>query len=66
MTFLSGNALKYISMNNWKSRIRPKIIDINCNEPSFYPCSIEINKCSGSCNNVNDMQNYVLFMLLKT
>ena len=31
-----------------------KIIDINSNEPVFYPYSIEVNKCSGSCNNVND------------
>ena len=30
------------------------IIDINNNEPSFYPYSIEVSKCSGSCNNIND------------
>ena len=24
------------------------------NEPTFYPYSIEVNKCSGSCNNIND------------
>ena len=31
-----------------------KIIDVNANEPVFYPYSIKINKCSGSCNNIND------------
>ena len=31
----------------------PKITDINANEPVFYPYSIKINKCSGSCNNIN-------------
>ena len=41
-------------MNNQKSKIRTKIIDINNNEPIFYPYSIKINKCSGSCNSVND------------
>ena len=33
---------------------RPKILDINPNEPVFYPCSIKVNKCSGDCNNIND------------
>ena len=35
-------------------RIRPEIIDIKSNEPTFYPYSIEGNKCCGSCNNIND------------
>ena len=30
------------------------MIDVNNNEPVFYPYSIKINKCSGSCNNIND------------
>ena len=33
-----------------KSKTRRKIIDINNNEPLFYPYSIK-NKCIGSCNN---------------
>ena len=28
-------------------------ISIN-NEPVFYPFSIQLNKCSESCNNIND------------
>ena len=55
MTFLSCNALKYVSMNNQECKIRPEIININSNEPSFYPYSILTNKCSGSCNNINDL-----------
>ena len=39
-------------MNNQECRMRPKIININ--ESSFYRYSIEINKCSGSCNSIND------------
>ena len=27
---------------------------INSNEPLFYPYSVKISKCSGSCNNIND------------
>ena len=57
--FFSCNALnaiplKCVSMNNQECRIRPEIININSNEPLFYPYSIQINKCIGSCNNVND------------
>ena len=32
----------------------PKILNVNSNEPLFYPYSTEVNKCSGSCNNIND------------
>ena len=31
------------------------MIDINNNEPSFYTFSISVNKCIGSCNNINDL-----------
>ena len=48
------NTLKWVSVNNQECKIRPKIINYNSNEPSFYPYSVEINKCSGSCNNIND------------
>ena len=54
MTFFSCNALKCVSMNNQECKIRSEIIDINSNEPLFYPYSIEVNKCSGNCNNIND------------
>ena len=43
-----------VSMINQKRMSRPKIIDVNANEPVFYPYSIKINKCNGSCNNIND------------
>ena len=52
---ISGvNSLKYVSVNNQECKIRPQIININRNEPLFYPDSIKINKCSGSCNNITD------------
>ena len=31
-----------------------KIVDINNNEPVFYPFSIKIKKCSGICKIIND------------
>ena len=29
-------------------------MNINNNEPSFYPYSIQIKKCKGSCNSIVD------------
>ena len=69
MSFFSCNALnavplntiplnaispKCVSMNNQECRIRPEIINIKSNEPTFYPYSIKVNKYSGSCSNIND------------
>ena len=41
------NSLECTSMNNQECKARPKIIDLNNNEPVFYPYSIKVNKCSG-------------------
>ena len=41
-------------MNNQECKVRPEIINIESNEPSFYPYSVKISKCSGSCNNINN------------
>ena len=41
-------------MNNQECKTTTKIININNNEPVFYPFSIKVNKCSGSCNNIDD------------
>ena len=51
---LSVNPLKCVPMNNQECKIRPQIINVNSNEPSFYPYTIKVNKYSGSCNNIND------------
>ena len=50
VSFFSCNTLTCVSMNNQECKIRPEIININSNEP----CSVNINKCSGSFNNIND------------
>ena len=51
---LNVNPLECVSMNNQECKVRPKIIDINSNNPIFYPLSIKINKCSGNCNNISN------------
>ena len=32
-------------MNNQECKIRPQIVNINSNEPLFYPYSVKMNKC---------------------
>ena len=57
LTVLSSSitgALNYVSMNNQKYKVRPKIININSNSSMFYPFSMKVNKCSGNCNSIND------------
>ena len=48
------NSLECVSMGNQKCKVRPEIVNVNSNEPLFYPFSIKTSKCSGSCNNIND------------
>ena len=48
------NALQCMSVVNQKCMPRPKIVDVNANEPVYYPYIVLINKFSGSCNDIND------------
>ena len=41
-------------ISNQKGKIKSEIININSNEPLFHLYIILANKCSGSCNNIND------------
>ena len=51
---VSTTPLICISMNNQVCKVRPEIINVNSNEPVFYPFSIKTSKWSGICNNIND------------
>ena len=53
-SFTSVNSLSCISMNNQACKARPEIINVNSDEPLFYPFSIKTSKCSGSCNKIDD------------
>ena len=44
---LNVNSLNCVSMNNQECQIRSEIINVNTNEPVFYPYSITINKVKG-------------------
>ena len=63
LTILSGftnaNSLSCISLNNYsryynqECKTKPQVINVNGDEPVFFPFSIETSRCSGSCNNIN-------------
>ena len=46
--------LRCISRTNQECKLKPEIVNINRDEPVFYPFSIKTSKCSSSCNNIND------------
>ena len=51
---LNAIPLNCITLKNQECKVTPKIVDIDSNNPIFYPYSVKINKCSGNCNNIND------------
>ena len=61
LTILSGstnaNSLSCILINNQECKIRPQVININGDEPVFFPFSIKTSKCSGS-------NKYIILSLL--
>ena len=56
LTILSGftnaNSLSCIPMNNQQCKTRPRLINVNGDEPVFFPFNIKASKCCGSCNNI--------------
>ena len=54
-SFTSVNSLSCISMSNQPCKARPEIVNVNSDNPIFYPFSIKTNKCSDNCNNINDL-----------
>ena len=66
LTILSNltNALDCISMKNSECKVRSEIISINSNNPTFYPFSIKVNKCSGNLTILMiHMQGFVFLIL---
>ena len=41
-----------ISMGSQECKVKPKIVNVNKDDPVFVPFSIKTSKCSGSCNNM--------------
>ena len=53
-TLTGVNSLSCISWTNKECKVRPQVVNVNSDEPVFYPFSIKRSKCSGSCNTIND------------
>ena len=67
VNLLNAIPLMCVSVKNQECKVRPTIMNVNSNEPLFHPYSVLVDKCSGSCNNINvHILNYVLLTLLIT
>ena len=55
-SIIKTKALECVSAVNQKSMPRPKILDVNegAGEALFYPYNVLVNKCSGSCNTLDN------------
>ena len=53
-SFTNAIPLSCISMKNQECKTRSQVVNVNSNNPIFYPFSIKTSKCSGNCNNINN------------
>ena len=53
---IKTKASECVSFTNQKCMPRPKILDVNegLGEALFYPYNVLVNKCSGSCDRLDD------------
>ena len=53
---IKTKALECVSVTNQECMPRPKILDVNegVGEALFYPYNVLVNKCSGSCDTLDD------------
>ena len=54
VNLLTVTLLRCISTTNQEFKARPEIVNVNSDEPVFYPFNIKTSEYSGSCNNIND------------
>ena len=60
------NSLQCISISNQKCKVRPEIVNLNSQEPIFYPYSIrQVNVVVVVIIWMIPMQNYAFLILLK-
>ena len=63
---LSATPLSCISMNNQSCKVRPEIINVNSDEPIFYPFSKkQVNAVITVTTSMIYMQKYVFLILQK-
>ena len=65
-TLKSVNLLSCILMNNQECKVRPNIVNVNGDDPVFFPYSIKTSKCSVSCNNfINPLAEFCVTDVIK-
>ena len=59
----ASNHTKCVSLSNQKWKIQPTLINLHPNEYSqefyYYPTSVKLDRCSGNCNNLNNLSNKI-------
>ena len=50
--FRNASSLSCVSVINQECKTRPQFVNVNGDEPVFFPFSIKTSKCSGRCNNI--------------
>ena len=50
-----SSTAKFVSLNNETCMARSIIFILNLTEFNYYPFSISLDKCNGSCNGVDDL-----------
>ena len=57
----ASNHTNCILLSNQKCEIQPTFINLHPNEYSqeshYYPFTVKLDKCVGSCNTLNDLSN---------
>ena len=57
------NHTKCVSLSNQKCRIQTTLINLHPNEYSqeihYYPFTVILDRCAGSCNTLNDLPNKI-------
>ena len=58
-----SNHTKCVSLNNQQCMTHPTLINLHPNEHSqglsYYPFAVNLDRCVGSCNTLNDLSNKV-------
>ena len=57
------NHTKCVLLSNQKCQIQPTLINLHPNEFGqefhYYPLAVELDRCTGSCNTINDLSDKV-------
>ena len=48
------DSIKCAFLNNRLYQARQTLVDINSNEPLYYPFTVSVNKCGRSCSTIDD------------